>query len=570
MKKERRGMHLIVASDRSRRLRRGQTILIFLMIALFVSHLCSEPSYGATYYVSLGGSDSNQGTESQPWLTIQKAADTLVAGDTVYIKAGTYNEAVFTQNSGNAGNYITYAANPGDTVIIDGTGVDANNGFIVDKTYIKLSGLEICNWNEAGVWAENAGYLEISDCVVHNVIYAIGVADGTHDFVLNRVEMHHFDGYGFDASPTGGADCYNGTFNDGIAHTARDPEQNVDGFALGHGTQHDFVFNRCVTYDVYDGFDISSRNTTLNRCLAYNCWNGGYKLWQDNITLVNCIGYNAGSANVELDWDGNPRTSTLLNCTFVDGGLYNVWVENSGDSLHMYNCILAGGDNIGLAFEQMGVHNYQGDYNLFHNDLADRAIAVAYTDEFLLSQIESGAWTTYSGQDANSLVAYTDTEIFVNPTGFDLHLLPTSPAIDKGTNAGAPSEDYDGNVRPHGSGYDIGAYEYGAATATTTIGPTTTSTAGPITTTTVESSTTTTKRCCPSQEIYREGSEELELLRSLRDNLLSQSPEGREIIRLYYMWSPVVVEAIQGDEKFKEDIKGVIEGLLMLITEEAE
>ena len=65
---------------------------------------------GNTYYVapaSLGGSDSNPGTWDDPWETIQHAADTLVAGDTVYIRAGTYQEQVIAQNAGSAGNYIT-------------------------------------------------------------------------------------------------------------------------------------------------------------------------------------------------------------------------------------------------------------------------------------------------------------------------------------------------------------------------------------------------------------------------------------------------------------------------------
>jgi hypothetical protein len=530
--------------------------------ALFF-HSYSGPSYGATYYISQSGSDSNTGTEPLPWLTIQKAADTLVAGDTVYIKAGTYYESVITQNSGSAGSYITYAAYSGDTVIIDGTGVDANNGFIVDKSYIKLSGLEVCNWNDNGIWAQNAGYLEISDCEVHNVTYGIGVADGTHDFVLNRVEIHHFDAYGFDASPSGGADCYNGTLNDCIAHTARDREQNVDGFALGHGTQYGFVFNRCVVYDVYDGFDISSSNTTLNRCSAYNCWNGGYELWEDNIKLVNCLGYNSG-VNLELDWDEEPGTITLRNCTFMDAQTYNIMVENTDDSLHMYNCLLAGGDNIGLAFEQMGVNNYQGDYNIFHNDNAIRAITVAYTDEFSLSQIESGAWTTYSDQDSHSLVVYADTELFVDPTNYDLHLLSTSPAIDKGTNTGAPSEDYDGIPRPQGS---VGAYEYTSSPMTTTAGPSTITTA---TTTSVDGSTTTSciegDLCC-IELTYGGHSEETERLRYLRDNVLKQTPVGQEIIRLYYEWSPAIVKAMENDEEFKQEVKGMIDEVLEMIGE---
>jgi len=384
----------------------------------------------------------------------------MVAGDTAYIREGTYNEHVITMSSGNAADgYIVFAAYSGENPIIDGTGIAASNGLIINQSYIKLIGLEIQNW-ETGVWTENASYFEISDCEVHDVTFGIGIAYGSHDFVLNRVVAHDFDLYGFDVSPSGGADCYNGILNDCIAYTGRDPGQNVDGFALGHGAQHDFILNRCVAYNVYDGFDISAGNTTLNRCLAYSCWNGGYKIWQDNVKLFNCVAYNSVVANVELDWDGQPGTVTLQNCTFMDSQTFNVWVENPGDSLQMYNCIVAGGDAIGLAFEQMGVGNYTGDYNIFQNDNPDRAIAVGYTDEFTLAQVASGAWTAYSGQDSHSLVVTSANELFVNPVNYDLHLTATSPAIDSATSVGALSDDYEGNPRPRGAGYDIGAYEF--------------------------------------------------------------------------------------------------------------
>jgi len=416
-------------------------------------------SAGNIFYVATNGSDSNPGTLDAPWLTIQHAADSMRAGDTVHIRGGVYYENVTTTQSGSPSGNIVFSNYPGETPIIDGTGVDASNGFIIDQNHIKVSGLEIRNWNGNVIWVENAAYFEISDCVVYDATSGIGIAFGSHDFVLNRVIAHHFDLYGFDVSPSGGADCYNGTFNDCTAHTGRDREQNVDGFALGHGTQHNFVLNRCVTYNVYDGFDISARDTTLNRCLATNCWNGGYKLWQDNIKLVNCIGAGSTGSNVELDWDGQPGLSTLMNCTFFNAGTFNVWVENSGDSLHMVNCILAGGDNIGLAFEEMGVTHYQGDYNLFHNDNPNRAVVVGYTDEFSLAQVDSGEWTAYSGQDAHSIVVYSDADIFVDPAVLDLHLSPLSSAIDSGTSVDAPSEDFDGRARPQGAGYDIGAYE---------------------------------------------------------------------------------------------------------------
>jgi hypothetical protein len=48
---------------------------------------------------------------------------------------------------------------------------------------------------------------------------------------------------------------------------------------------------------------------------------------------------------------------------------------------------------------------------------------------------------------------------FVSPTAWDYHLRVTSAAIDQGVNAGVAT-DIDGDVRPYGSGYDIGADEY--------------------------------------------------------------------------------------------------------------
>jgi hypothetical protein len=41
----------------------------------------------------------------------------------------------------------------------------------------------------------------------------------------------------------------------------------------------------------------------------------------------------------------------------------------------------------------------------------------------------------------------------------DAHLRPGSPAIDAGTCAGAPSDDFEGDPRPSGPGCDIGADE---------------------------------------------------------------------------------------------------------------
>jgi len=72
---------------------------------------------------------------------------------------------------------------------------------------------------------------------------------------------------------------------------------------------------------------------------------------------------------------------------------------------------------------------------------------------------------------------------------------------------------------------------------------------------------------CSAEKIYGEDSEEVVILRYLRDNILSKSVEGREIIRLYYRWNPVIVRAIKNDKGFKKDMREMIDGILSLIKD---
>jgi len=78
------------------------------------------------------------------------------------------------------------------------------------------------------------------------------------------------------------------------------------------------------------------------------------------------------------------------------------------------------------------------------------------------------------------------------------------------------------------------------------------------------------KQPCLSEEIYGEDSEEAEILRYMRDNILSHTPEGQELIRLYYEWSPAIVKVMFEDEEFKEKIKEMIDGILPMIKELVE
>jgi len=97
------------------------------------------------------------------------------------------------------------------------------------------------------------------------------------------------------------------------------------------------------------------------------------------------------------------------------------------------------------------------------------------------------------------------------------------------------------------------------------IGTTTT----PITTTTAGSTTTSTISC-PVKLTYGEHSVEVELLRNFRDTILSKTLEGQECIKLYYELSPIVVNAMESNEEFREEIKKLIDGILLLVKVDEE
>ena len=111
----------------------------FFLILCFSLLILKTPvlsQTGTTYYVSTTGNDSNAGTQSQPWKTIQKAANTALAGNTIIVLAGNYStERVQVTRSGTAGSSITYQAN----------GTVTMRGFTVIASYITIDGFDITN-----------------------------------------------------------------------------------------------------------------------------------------------------------------------------------------------------------------------------------------------------------------------------------------------------------------------------------------------------------------------------------------------------------------------------------------
>jgi hypothetical protein len=155
-----------------------------------------------TYYLSPSGNDTTgNGSISQPWYTITKAMTVAVAGDTIYMRGGSYNYST-RQNIGNkngsSGNYITIQNYPGETAVVNAaTGYIYQEGiYIYDSTYIHLKGLEITGYTQpaSDEWGNAIKAVDISHCIfellnIHHNCFGISLTDdngiSTDNLILN-------------------------------------------------------------------------------------------------------------------------------------------------------------------------------------------------------------------------------------------------------------------------------------------------------------------------------------------------------------------------------------------------
>jgi uncharacterized repeat protein (TIGR01451 family) len=193
--------------------------------------------------------------------------------------------------------------------------------------------------------------------------------------------------------------------------------------------------------------------------------------------------------------DSNIITGNTVNspCSFSAGG--GAVIDQYSDAV-LANNLIAGNQ---VQDQASGLYIRASTVRLLHNTIANNSggdgsgvyvamidgttlltdSTVALTNTIIVSQTVGVTVTTGSTVTLNSTLwhgnttdwggagtintsnDYTGNPAFINPTAGDYHLGPTSAAIDKGINAGVVN-DIDGQPRPQGGGYDLGADEYPA------------------------------------------------------------------------------------------------------------
>jgi len=135
------------------------------------------------YFVAPDGSDSGDGTMDAPWRTLQKAADSVGSGSTVYVRGGVYRQTVAIHVSGSSsGGFISFRNYPGEHPVLDGAGLSVPNGLngmvsIDSRDYLTVQGFEIRDYRTAepghvpiGIYVTgDASHIRILDNVVHDI-----------------------------------------------------------------------------------------------------------------------------------------------------------------------------------------------------------------------------------------------------------------------------------------------------------------------------------------------------------------------------------------------------------------
>ena len=409
---------------------RGFFLLACIIVIIDGSVVCA-----GTYFVAITGNDSGNGSEISPFRTIKKGVTVLGAGDTLYVKAGTYAESILSwktpvPNGKGWDKPITVAAYPGHAVTItppkglaffwinDGQPkyliID---GFIVDGVDQALHGFK---------FYENTRYVRIQNTEVKNsTMSGILVTPGSdlssndtfHEFI--KMKVHH----------NGHSRLDHGFY----VTTSSNLFENNEVF-----------LNRGYGIHIYQG----KINTANHNLVRYNLvHNNSLDGWSCGILLSSGEG-NIAYSNIAYE----NHIGLCSQYRSTNAKLYNnIAYQNNAYGIYV-------GDPTNL---QTGIYNNtvykNGIHGVFIGEGAQKA-SVKNNIVYL-----NGSQNIFEQEQGKSEAVFlnnvTADPLFMNVGGNDFHLKHGSPAIDAGITIDGIALDYERNPRIIGKASDVGAFE---------------------------------------------------------------------------------------------------------------
>ena len=418
---------------------------LLAVLALFLStsllSITINAAYAGTYYVATNGSDSNPGTLAQPFRTINKGIGILRAGDTLLVRAGTYDERPYVSKKYGTSwdNAITIKAYPGEAVTIkpsvnasldqggyDVFGLQATSyviveGFILDGVNVRT--------NVVGIYGDGTLGSSHHNRIKNNEIKNADFGNGVFERCLDRPDSNHIVG--------------NRIFNNGNANGPNPPA----------GLQHKHGHYACGTRTLIEYNEVfNNGNTGIGPgCETQIC--------EDYIIRYNYV-HDNGTGNADVYALSGKRingTGIFVSSSYRthiygnistnargDGDSSGIWLSFAQNTT-IYNNTLYG--NIGSAVYDRG-----------YSTIAKNNIAWQNGNTQNYPTIGGPSQPGFPGTYSNNLT--NKDPLFVSPAAGDFRLKAGSPAIDAGTQITEVTYDFTGVLRPQGNGFDIGAYEY--------------------------------------------------------------------------------------------------------------
>ena len=375
-------------------------LLFFFVLTSLLS--ISMRAQATTYYVSTNGDDDNPGTEAMPWGSVDKAANTMVAGDIVYVKQGTYSGFDVTR-SGTADNYISYLAYPGDKPVI------GQIYFQYGASYNKFVGLEIIPASGGGVIMDhNNDHNIISNCHIHDLgTVGVDISGGSDYNIVEDCIIHDCGDYAIHTS---------GTTNIGnIIRRNECYRIGDDGFNFSPSTRDTQVINN-VIYDVDLEGDGNADGIHL--------FDYGSAIVRGNLVYIDSDSVGG------VFWINGGKNHIIENNTFIGlpgfsasfGGI--VCIELTSNAILKNNIGYSSDASVGV-FKITG-SSTNDDYNDWYN-LDNLSRCVYYNGEWK-------SVSDYQRQDGRGLHSISQDPKFVDFANRDFHLQPGSPCKGTGEN----------------------------------------------------------------------------------------------------------------------------------------
>jgi parallel beta-helix repeat protein len=410
----------------------------------------------ADYFVANTGNDANNGLNGSPWRTLQRAANAVASGDKVTVLPGSYAGFNLT-SSGSSGSPIEFFAQPGVNITSANSFTNRDGINLEGASWVVIDGFHVANMNRAGV--RSVGFDE--DMAEHVTIRNVtatnngkwGIFTGHVDDLL--IENNHTSGsvdeHGIYVSNSGDRpiirnnESWNNNGN-GI-HMNGDESEGGDGIISGALVSGNIIYNNGVGGGSGINMD-GVQDSRIENNLLFDNHSSGISLYKidgaagssGNIVINNTV-HQASDGRWALNIQDDSTNNTVLNNILISDHSFRGAIDISDEAL------------VG----------FTSDYNVM---IGRFNLTI---DEETEEGFDFAEWQDFSDQDAHSTgvtpAAYAS--LFANLAADNYQLSATSLARDSGTSQLAPLYDLLKNLRPAGTGFDRGAYEYGA-TATTT------------------------------------------------------------------------------------------------------